>query len=90
MKVTNVTSNQLGNNSSTQAKVQKAIIGGGAITTLAVAAHARKSADQTQARTPAGQRYVVIGGGAVTSREVATHMRNAANRTYRPHHTDQA
>ena len=59
-------------------RTRKALIGGGAITTPAVAAHVRKNAPQADLRAPqapAATRKALIGGGAITTPAVAGHVR---------------
>lgn len=66
------------NASPIRAAAHKAMIGGGCITTPAVAAHVRKQTPQVIARTPQNpstQRSAVIGGGCITTPAVAAHAR---------------
>ena len=56
----------------------QALIGGGCITTPAVAAHARKQPTQRDSRAPQTQsanRSALIGGGCITTPAVAAHTR---------------
>lgn len=60
---------------------RKAVVGGGWIATLPVAAHARKQAAQANASAPQGpreSRKAVIGGGWVATTAVAAHVRRMA------------
>jgi hypothetical protein len=62
----------------------KAIIGGGCITTLAVAAHVRRQQADAPQRAPqqaAADRKALIGGGWITTPAVAAHMRRTMQAT---------
>lgn len=64
------------------ASARKAMIGGGWITTPAVAAHVRKTMADAGATPPQGQpvqRKALVGGGWITTPAVAAHLRK--NRT---------
>jgi hypothetical protein len=59
-------------------KAGKAVLGGGWITTPAVAAHLRKNTSVTNSRIPQDQsshRRAVTGGGWITTPAVAAHVR---------------
>jgi hypothetical protein len=62
----------------------KAIIGGGCITTPAVAAHVRRQQADASQRAPqqaAADRRALIGGGWITTPAVAAHMRRTMQAT---------
>lgn len=61
-----------------RSSASKAVIGGGSITTKAVAEHVRKTKAEADLRAPRDQppsRSAVIGGGSVTTPAVAAHLR---------------
>ncbi len=73
MKVTQTTSLQ-----QNRPAERRAAIGGGVITTPAVAAHVRKKVADTSPRVPENrppERAAVIGGGVITTPAVAAHVR---------------
>ena len=79
MKVTQTSSLALGSIAQGQPFKGKAVIGGGGITTLAVAAHVRKKmaggADQRIPANHPAERKAAIGGGGITTLAVAAHVR---------------
>jgi uncharacterized protein (DUF736 family) len=63
---------------------RKAVIGGGWITTPAVAAHVRRKKADTDLDAPENrppERKAVIGGGWITTPAVAAHVRRKVNDT---------
>jgi hypothetical protein len=94
MKVTQAISLQLGSvatagesrayASQNPPTAKKAVIGGGCITTPAVAAHVRKNTSNTDSRVPQDQpaiKRAVIGGGCITTPAVAAHVRGKITAT---------
>lgn len=78
MNVTQTTSLQ---RASTTTPGQRAIIGGGTITTLAVAAHVRAKMahkDLCNQEVRPVERKAVIGGGTITTPAVAAYLRRKA------------
>lgn len=66
------------NESPSRSSAKKALIGGGCITTPAVAAHVRRQHADLPQRAPrpaAPDRRAMIGGGCITTPTVAAHMR---------------
>jgi hypothetical protein len=78
------TQTPLNNATQNQAFERRALIGGGTITSPAVAAHLRRGTADTLVPAPQGQpveRKAVIGGGTITPAAVAAHLRsNVAKR----------
>lgn len=73
MRVTQTTSLRLGS-----VAQRRAVIGGGSITTQAVAAHVRRKVADADPRVPENrplERKAVIGGGSITTPAVAAYVR---------------
>lgn len=72
------------NGSPSRSSAKKALIGGGWITTPAVAAHVRRQHADAPQRAPqpaAAERRAMIGGGCITTPAVAAHMRRTMQPT---------
>lgn len=72
------------NEAPSRSAAKKALIGGGVITTPAVAAHVRRQHADAPRRAPqpaAADRRAMIGGGWITTPTVAAHMRRTMQPT---------